>query len=334
MSEKTREICTVVSQESIGAGIYSMWIQTDRIAADAKPGQFVSLYTNDKSKILPRPISLCEIDKENGRLHLVYRVTGQETGTDEFSQMKAGDTIPVLGPLGNGFPLDAVKGKKVFLMGGGIGIPPMLETAKQLDAEKIMVLGYRDELFLNKEFEIINHWLSFAEAKNAAIIALDTALLGILGRIIISEYVPKNNCLLILMVLILILITISLILALFSFLPKFDGNSFIIKMPNKISDFFKFDAGKKGKSCIEKNYIFYKNIANLENADEYLKLLKRDYNFNYFPNDQYISDMAQEIYINSKVAVLKFSYFRWSSTVLILALVVALCGFIITFCVA
>ncbi len=65
MSEKTREICTVVSQESIGAGIYSMWIQTDRIAADAKPGQFVSLYTNDKSKILPRPISLCEIDKEN-----------------------------------------------------------------------------------------------------------------------------------------------------------------------------------------------------------------------------------------------------------------------------
>ena len=76
MSEKTREICTVVSQESIGAGIYSMWIQTDRIAADAKPGQFVSLYTNDKSKILPRPISLCEIDKENGRLHLVYKTSG------------------------------------------------------------------------------------------------------------------------------------------------------------------------------------------------------------------------------------------------------------------
>ena len=76
MSEKTREICTIVSQESIGAGIYSMWIQTDKIAVDAKPGQFVSLYTNDKSKILPRPISLCEIDKENKRLHLVYRVTG------------------------------------------------------------------------------------------------------------------------------------------------------------------------------------------------------------------------------------------------------------------
>ena len=155
MSEKTREICTVVSQESIGAGIYSMWIQTDRIAADAKPGQFVSLYTNDKSKILPRPISLCEIDKENGRLHLVYRVTGQGTGTDEFSQMKAGDTIPVLGPLGNGFPVEKAEGKKVFLMGGGIGVPPILELAKQMQCEeKQIVVGYRDaHTFLKEEFE-------------------------------------------------------------------------------------------------------------------------------------------------------------------------------------
>ena len=148
MSEKTREICTVVSQESIGAGIYSMWIQTDRIAADAKPGQFVSLYTNDKSKILPRPISLCEIDKENGRLHLVYRVTGQGTGTDEFSQMKAGDTIPVLGPLGNGFPVEKAEGKKVFLMGGGIGVPPILELAKQMKCEKKQIIaGYRTMAF-------------------------------------------------------------------------------------------------------------------------------------------------------------------------------------------
>ena len=155
MSEKTREICTVVSQESIGAGIYSMWIQTDRIAADAKPGQFVSLYTNDKSKILPRPISLCEIDKENGRLHLVYRVTGQGTGTDEFSQMKAGDIIPVLGPLGNGFPVEKAEGKKVFLMGGGIGFPPILELAKQMKSEKKQIIaGYRDcHTFLREEFE-------------------------------------------------------------------------------------------------------------------------------------------------------------------------------------
>ena len=154
-SEKTREICTVVSQESIGAGIYSMWIQTDRIAADAKPGQFVSLYTKDKSKLLPRPISLCEIDKENKRLHLVYRVTGEGTGTDEFSQLKAGDTLPVLGPLGNGFPVEKAEGKSVFLMGGGIGVPPILELAKQMKCDKKpIVAGYRDcHTFLKEEFE-------------------------------------------------------------------------------------------------------------------------------------------------------------------------------------
>ena len=106
MSEKKRENCTVVSQECIAAGIYSMWIQTDRIAADAKPGQFVSMYTKDKTKLLPRPISICEIDKEQGRLHLVYRVTGENTGTEEFSRLQPGDTLPVIGPLGNGFPVE------------------------------------------------------------------------------------------------------------------------------------------------------------------------------------------------------------------------------------
>ena len=55
-----------------------------------------------------------------------------------------------MGPLGNGFPK---KEKKAFLIGGGIGIPPMLELAKELDCEKQMVLGYRDELFLNDEFK-------------------------------------------------------------------------------------------------------------------------------------------------------------------------------------
>ena len=58
MSEKKRENCTVVSQECIAACIYSLWIQTEKIAADAKPGQFVSMYTKDKTKLLPRPISI------------------------------------------------------------------------------------------------------------------------------------------------------------------------------------------------------------------------------------------------------------------------------------
>lgn len=153
MSEKTKKSLKIVSQEEISKDIYSMWLQADEMADAAKPGQFLSLYTRDGSKLLPRPISICEIDREKRRIRLVYRVTGKGTGTEGFSRLHAGVPVEVLGPLGNGFPLEEAKGKRVFLMGGGIGIPPMLQTAKELDAQKTAVLGYRDQLFLNEEFE-------------------------------------------------------------------------------------------------------------------------------------------------------------------------------------
>ena len=136
MSTKTKETLTVISQEEIGRDIFSLWLQTDQMAQNARPGQFLSLYTGDGSKLLPRPISICEIDKEDSKIRLVYRVTGKNTGTEGFSRLKSGEKIEALGPLGNGFPLEEAEGKKVFLIGGGIGIPPMLETAKQLKAEK------------------------------------------------------------------------------------------------------------------------------------------------------------------------------------------------------
>ena len=146
---KIKECCTVISQECIAKDIYSMWISTKAIAREAKPGQFVSVYTKDASRLLPRPISLCEIDREKDALRIVYRIAGD--GTREFSRLRAGDPIDILGPLGNGFPLEEAKGKRVMLMGGGIGIPPMLETAKAIQGEKIIVSGYRDELFLTEE---------------------------------------------------------------------------------------------------------------------------------------------------------------------------------------
>ncbi|MDD2979498.1 MAG: dihydroorotate dehydrogenase electron transfer subunit [Hespellia sp.] len=152
MAKKWKEQVTVISQECITEGIYSMWIQTENIALEAVPGQFVSMYTGDGSKLLPRPISICEIDKEKKSLRLVYRVTGEKTGTKQFSQAAAGDCIEVLGPLGNGFPLEEGKGKKAFLIGGGIGVPPILELAKQLDGEKQIIVGYRDTQFLYNEF--------------------------------------------------------------------------------------------------------------------------------------------------------------------------------------
>ena len=153
MAEKRKENAVVVSQEQIADNIFSMWIKTEAAQA-AKPGQFISMYTTDGTKLLPRPISICEIDKEASQLRVVYRVTGENTGTEQFSKLVAGDTIPVIGPLGNGFPLEKAEGKKAFLMGGGIGVPPILELAKQLNCEKQIVVGYRDEhTFLKEQFE-------------------------------------------------------------------------------------------------------------------------------------------------------------------------------------
>ena len=152
--ERKKEQAKVLSQEMLADGIYSLWIETEA-ALEAKPGQFVSVYTKDASKLLPRPISICEIDKDAKKLRLVYRVTGEKTGTKQFSELKAGDTVLVIGPLGNGFPYEKAEGKKVFLMGGGIGVPPILELAKQMDCEKKqIVVGYRDaQTFLKEEFE-------------------------------------------------------------------------------------------------------------------------------------------------------------------------------------
>ena len=151
---RRKENAVVISQEMIAEGIFSMWLRTEA-AETAKPGQFISMYTNDGTKLLPRPISICEINKAEGALRVVYRVTGENTGTKQFSEAKAGDIIPVIGPLGNGFPLEKAEGKKAFLMGGGIGVPPILELSKQLkNCEKQIVMGYRDEnTFLKNQFE-------------------------------------------------------------------------------------------------------------------------------------------------------------------------------------
>ena len=143
---------TVIEQKMIADGICSMWLDAKAIAVRAKPGQFISVYSNDKSRVLPRPISICEIDRETGTLRIVYRVVGK--GTEEFSKAEAGDSFEILGPLGNGFPIEEAKGKKVLMIGGGIGVPPMLQTAKEIEGEAIIVSGYRNQdLFLKEELE-------------------------------------------------------------------------------------------------------------------------------------------------------------------------------------
>mgnify|MGYP005752742183 FL=1 len=152
MADKFKETATVLSQEEIGSKIYSLWLSTEHIPALSRPGQFISVFSRDSGRLLPRPISICEVDREKSALRIVYRIAGK--GTAEFSTLKEGEQVEVMGPLGNGFPLECMEeGKKAFLIGGGIGIPPMLELAKHLKGEKQIILGFRDEQFLTEDLE-------------------------------------------------------------------------------------------------------------------------------------------------------------------------------------
>ena len=149
MAQKKKTTVAVVSQKQIAAQIYDLWVETE-LAKEARAGQFVAVYPQNAATLLPRPISICEVDRDRSRLRLVYRVAGK--GTAEFSACSAGEKLEVLGVLGNGFPVEKAVGRKVLLMGGGIGIPPMLQLARELEAEKHILLGYRDQdLFLQED---------------------------------------------------------------------------------------------------------------------------------------------------------------------------------------
>lgn len=154
MAKKAKIEARVLSQSILADGIYDMWLETE-LAMDAHPGQFVGVYPANKATLLPRPISICEVDKDRSALRLVYRVVG--SGTAEFALYQPGDIIMILGILGNGFPLEAAEGKRVVVMGGGIGVPPLLQTAKELSqkgTEVTAVMGYRnEETFLSEDFE-------------------------------------------------------------------------------------------------------------------------------------------------------------------------------------
>lgn len=151
----------ILSNEEISQGIYSMTIHSPEMAGQARPGQFVSLYTKDPSRLLPRPISICGYDTGKGTIRLVFRVAG--AGTAEFARLTAGMTISVVGPLGNGYDINELNeiagDAPLTVVGGGIGIPPMLGLCKAYkdaypSAKINAVLGYRsNDTFLDEEFK-------------------------------------------------------------------------------------------------------------------------------------------------------------------------------------
>ena len=86
----------IISTEHLSDDIISMWIEAPDIAKKAGAGQFISIYSDSKSELLPRPISICDTDGENA-LRIVFRIVGK--GTKEFAEKKAGDVLRIIGPL-------------------------------------------------------------------------------------------------------------------------------------------------------------------------------------------------------------------------------------------
>lgn len=169
--KKTKQTLKVAESTELSQGVYSLLLEyaEGKAPREVKPGQFVGVYPKDASKLLPRPISICGWEPEKRQLRLVYRVAGN--GTREFSGWRSGDTADILGILGNGYDVSAMTGKRVLLLGGGIGAPPMLGLAKALYAANLQqgleaeaaretvtaVMGYRtNDLFLKEDFQAVS----------------------------------------------------------------------------------------------------------------------------------------------------------------------------------
>ena len=110
---------------------FVMRLRAPKTAAKAKPGQFVHMRVSDE-RALRRPISIMLTDPERGTVDLLYKAIGE--GTRLLSERKVGDVIPMLGPIGVPFDLSD-ESKRYLLIGGGVGIPPMIFAADALQGK-------------------------------------------------------------------------------------------------------------------------------------------------------------------------------------------------------
>ena len=141
----------LISNTEIADGIFDMRLEYKQDDLPVLCGQFAHVYVPGKT--LRRPISVC--DASGNVLRLVYQIKGE--GTRIMSQMSGG-SVDVLVPLGNGFKIES--GRRYCLIGGGIGAPPMLYTAKQCDAP-LIITGFRNEslVILQDDFKAVGETL-------------------------------------------------------------------------------------------------------------------------------------------------------------------------------
>ncbi|MCM1314847.1 MAG: dihydroorotate dehydrogenase electron transfer subunit [Prevotella sp.] len=139
----------ILDKKTIAREIYSFTIHCPEVAEVATAGQFVHIRTGNFT--LRRPVSICGIDKQKGTLRIVFEVRGE--GTAEISRLNQGDVIDMLAPLGHGFTVNP-DFKKIVLIGGGIGTPPMLPLAEIYGEKATVITGFRsaDAVILQNDF--------------------------------------------------------------------------------------------------------------------------------------------------------------------------------------
>ncbi len=142
---KLKDNAVVVSNERIieGAGLYNMVLECPEIASAAKPGQIVHVDCGEGTT-LRRPISICE-SFDGKYIRLCYDLRGK--GTKWMSERTVGDRLSLLGALGHGFT--EMPGKKALLVGGGIGIYPLLSIGKCFGGDAKALFGFRNVSLVN-----------------------------------------------------------------------------------------------------------------------------------------------------------------------------------------
>lgn len=175
-----KENLKVIYNKQVALDTFEMKLETSMMATLAKPGMFINISLKDASKLLKRPISICQVDGNN--LIITYKING--AGTLDLSTYKPGTLLETIGPLGNGFTL--VENKKILVVGGGIGVPPLLELSrklKELGSELVIILAFR-----NKESMI---YLEEFKTLGEVVVTTDDGSYGFKGNAL--DYL-NNNC--------------------------------------------------------------------------------------------------------------------------------------------
>lgn len=140
----------ILKKNAIAQDIFSFTLHCPEVAAQAQPGQFVHILPEGLG--LRRPISIAGIDKENGTLRIVFAIRGK--GTEVLSRLNTGDHIDMIAPVGHGFTL-LPEASHVILVGGGIGVPPMLPLAVYYGSKATAISGFRSfpQVILQEDLE-------------------------------------------------------------------------------------------------------------------------------------------------------------------------------------